>query len=447
MTAPQRSPFLSVEFVRQLNEVDSRTQPDGAVGRSGGIPAGAGPDLWRDATVLIVDDEPVNVALLERLLRWAGIGDVHAVTDPRQAVERCLQVRPDLVLLDLHMPHMDGLAVLTALRATLPADGFLPVLVLTADVTTEARDRALDAGANDFLTKPFDRTEVVLRVRNLLETRALYADVQRHNTALRADLVRRTEAERRGAEDRRQRAARIREVLAGDGLTMVFQPVADLRSGTVLGVEALARFSAQPRRPPNEWFDEATTLGLGPELELTAVRAALVHFDEVPPEGFLALNISPGTATAPELVELLSGVPSERVVLELTEHARVNDYDVLLAALQPLRDRGVRIAVDDAGAGYAGLQHVLRLQPEVLKLDIALTRGIDTDPARRALATALVSFASEIRATIIAEGIETAAELATLRGLSVPWGQGYHLARPGTLPVPAERLQTREQRA
>jgi EAL domain-containing protein (putative c-di-GMP-specific phosphodiesterase class I) len=228
---------------------------------------------------------------------------------------------------------------------------------------------------------------------------------------------------------------------------MVFQPVADLRSGTVLGVEALARFSAQPRRPPNEWFDEATTLGLGPELELTAVRAALVHFDEVPPEGFLALNISPGTATTPELVELLSGVPSERVVLELTEHARVNDYDVLLAALQPLRDRGVRIAVDDAGAGYAGLQHVLRLQPEVLKLDIALTRGIDTDPARRALATALVSFASEIRATIIAEGIETAAELATLRGLSVPWGQGYHLARPGTLPVPAERLQTREQRA
>jgi EAL domain-containing protein (putative c-di-GMP-specific phosphodiesterase class I) len=156
---------------------------------------------------------------------------------------------------------------------------------------------------------------------------------------------------------------------------------------------------------------------------------------------FLAVNVSPATAAAEELALLLDRYPSHRVVLELTEHTRVDDYDGLLAALDRLRRRGIRIAVDDTGAGYAGLQHLLRIHPHMLKLDTALTHGIDHDPVRRSLAAALVTFALETGATIIAEGIETPGELDTLQRLGIPWGQGYHLARPAELP-PGLRLPT-----
>ena len=128
-------------------------------------------------------------------------------------------------------------------------------------------------------------------------------------------------------------------------------------------------------------------------------------------------------------------------MLELTEHTRFDDYTKLMPALDVLHARGVRTAVDDAGAGYSGLQHVLHLRPDILKLDLELTHGIDTDPARHALATALIGFAGTIGAVLIAEGIETPAELAVLRGLGVAWGQGFHLARPGPLPLRASVLR------
>jgi signal transduction histidine kinase len=141
-----------------------------------------------DSTVVIVDDEPTNVALLERLLAAAGVVRVHGFTDPRQALAYCTGSFPDLVLLDLHMPDLDGFAFMEALQGLVPEGGFLPVLVLTADVTTEVKERALATGAKDFLTKPFDRTEVLLRVSNLLETRALYGRLEITTERLRSSL-------------------------------------------------------------------------------------------------------------------------------------------------------------------------------------------------------------------------------------------------------------------
>jgi EAL domain-containing protein (putative c-di-GMP-specific phosphodiesterase class I)/CheY-like chemotaxis protein len=397
--------------------------------------ASAFPSSLADAVVLVVDDHEPNVVLLERLLRAAGLTAVHGLSDARQVVARCLELQPDLVLLDLHMPHVDGCAVLVELQAALPADTFLPVLVLTGDASSAARERALDAGARDFLTKPFDHVETLQRVRNLLETRALYRAVQDHNGKLRTELAERTEGERREAAERLGRRTRISQVLRDSALSMVFQPIMDLGRNDVVGVEALARFECEPRRPPNEWFDEAADVDLGAELELAAVRVALGHLARLRADYFMSVNISPATATRPELRELLSGMPAARIVLELTEHTRIEDYESLVPALAVLRDRGVRIAVDDAGAGYAGLQQLLRLRPDIIKLDLDLTRGIHADPARRALAGALVSFAREIGATIVAEGIETEEEFSVLKALGVPWGQGYHLARPGPLPT------------
>jgi EAL domain-containing protein (putative c-di-GMP-specific phosphodiesterase class I) len=127
-------------------------------------------------------------------------------------------------------------------------------------------------------------------------------------------------------------------------------------------------------------------------------------------------------------------------VLELTEHNPVDDYPTLLDALDRFRRWGGRIAIDDTGAGYASFQHLLWLHPDIIKLDITLTRGINADPARRALAGALVGFATEIGAIIIAEGIEIPGDLAALQRIGIPWGQGYYLARPGGLPLTDRRL-------
>jgi EAL domain-containing protein (putative c-di-GMP-specific phosphodiesterase class I) len=136
----------------------------------------------------------------------------------------------------------------------------------------------------------------------------------------------------------------------------------------------------------------------------------------------------------------LAGLPEGRVVLEITEHAPVDDYDHLTAALERLRRAGVSVAVDDAGAGFASLQHILRLRPDVIKLDITLVRDINRDPVKRALASSLVTFAGDIGSQITAEGIETPEELAALVDLGVPWGQGYYLGRPGPLPSASEEL-------
>jgi len=166
-----------------------------------------------------------------------------------------------------------------------------------------------------------------------------------------------------------------------------------------------------------------------------AFAAALTEVGRLPGAGSLWLNLSPGTVVSPGLHRELGDVAVDRLVLEITEHARVEDYDALDAALAPLRARGLRLAVDDAGAGFASLRHILRLAPDVIKVDMTVTRGIDTDRARRALTSALVAFGSETGAEIVAEGIETQAELEALRGLGIRYGQGYLLGRPGPLAI------------
>ena len=391
---------------------------------------------FADARVLAIDDTLSNLDLLEALLRRAGLQHIHTLADSRQAMELVDSVEPDLVLLDLHMPHLDGYAVLEQIvqRA---AGSYLPVLVLTADSTPAATQRALMAGARDFVTKPFNTAEVMLRVGNLLETRALYQQLRRQHAALAGELgtLRRQETDQ--AATVAARVAAVQGVLSGGDLQMVFQPVVDLDSGAVWAYEALARFPAEPRRGPDLWFADAAEVGLGTPLEIAAISRALEALPLLPAGTFLAVNVSPPTLLRPELLDVVSAELAPRLMLELTEHVPVEDYAPVLRALEPLRAKGARLAVDDTGAGFASLRHILALAPDVLKLDISLVRGIDADPARRALAAALVSFGADTGAALIAEGIETPAELATLIRLGLRWGQGYHLGRPAPLPLPA----------
>ena len=232
------------------------------------------------------------------------------------------------------------------------------------------------------------------------------------------------------------RRARIRAILDAGGPDIVVQPVADLRRGTIVGVEALARFATEPRRTPDLWFAEAWSVGLGLELELVAVARALSLLPLLPPDTYIAINASPATLESAELLALVAAAGGHRVVVELTEHAAVDNYDRLNCAVARLRSHGARLAVDDAGAGFATFQHVLRLQPDIIKLDRSLTFEVDDDPVRAALAAALVTFARSLGASICAEGIETLVQLVALQKLGIGLGQGYFLARPGPLPLP-----------
>jgi EAL domain-containing protein (putative c-di-GMP-specific phosphodiesterase class I) len=233
-------------------------------------------------------------------------------------------------------------------------------------------------------------------------------------------------------EARRLEWSRIRSVLEGDRLDVEFQPVFDLDDCRIVSLEALARFESDPDRPPAAWFAEAAAVGLTIELELLAIRRALEQLDDFPPEVTIALNVSPSTALDPRFARLVEDV-AERVVIEITEHAQVDDYDALQNALAPLRERGAQLAIDDVGAGFANLRHILRLAPDIVKLDLSLTQEIARDPAREALASSLVGFAEGVGASITAEGISSNEELQLLRSLGVDYGQGFFLARPAPL--------------
>lgn len=226
---------------------------------------------------------------------------------------------------------------------------------------------------------------------------------------------------------------RIRDVLEGEHLDVVFQPIFDFARDEVIAYEALARFQREPHRPPPAWFSEASEVGLGLDLELAAAEAALEYADDLPPGVRIALNVSPGVAASQAFFGVLAGF-EDRVLVELTEHDDVGDYHVLKRALQALRARGALIAVDDAGVGFASFERIVRLRPDVVKVDIR-AKGVVTDPTRRALVAALIFFASTTNATIVAEGIETASELELVRRLKIAYGQGSWLGVPGPFPA------------
>jgi EAL domain-containing protein (putative c-di-GMP-specific phosphodiesterase class I) len=232
--------------------------------------------------------------------------------------------------------------------------------------------------------------------------------------------------------------ARIRQVLTKHELSVVYQPVYSLDDEHVIGFEALARFR---HGSPDEWFASAAKVGLGKELELAAIRQALEGLSRLQP-AYVAVNVSPDTILCGELTRVLRGMPGGRVVLELTEHSHVADYGALIEALAPLRAASVRVAVDDAGAGFASMRHVLRLHPDLIKLDASLIRGIEDDSSKRALTSAMVVFARETDSVLIAEGVETAAELAMLRSLDIKMVQGYLFARPMLLEKAAALIDT-----
>ncbi|CCG05707.1 EAL domain-containing protein [Blastococcus saxobsidens] len=256
---------------------------------------------------------------------------------------------------------------------------------------------------------------------------------QRQGMAIIAGLIGRELDQQRTLErNGAQRRDALRHLFTGDGTSVVVQPIRRLAGNIIVGYEALSRFGGGQRGliPADTVFEEARQLGLGVELELATARSALGLLPYIAAPSYLSVNLSPAALVDPRTADLFAGVKTRRVVLELTEHEQVEDYAALSRALRSLRKRGVRLAVDDAGAGFASLQHISLLNPDLIKLDRALIRAVQEDPSRRALVRAMVQFAHETSATLIAEGIEHEAERRQLIELGVELGQGFLLGHP-----------------
>ncbi len=301
---------------------------------------------------------------------------------------------------------------------TLVALGGLVTLALLLAMTLRA--------AHDLLALWHEGTAASSRIA-LLEASALMSQAQAmvRPPPVHADFGRDVIAARQ----------RIIDVLERGNVTIAMQPIIDLERDRWVAVEALTRFP--DGRAPDLWFREAQEMGLGVELELLAVSAALSQASVLPAHVSVSINASPSLILDDRLATAIyqSGIAVDRVTLEITEHAAVTEYDDISAALLVLRERGMRVAVDDTGSGYSSFSHVLQLRPDVIKLDRSMILDIATDPARRAFVTAVVLLALELDATITAEGVETRDQLETAIVLGIDHAQGALLARPDTSAV------------
>ncbi len=379
--------------------------------------------------VLVADDEPaLRGALAELLAQEDRIFFVGAAADADEAIALAQREQPDVALLDVKMPAGGGPRAAREIQRLSPGTR---VIALSAFEDRPTVLEMLRAGCVGYLVKGTAAEDILGSIRRVAQGGTSLSDevvggiVHELSSQLRREEIEQEQLEARRGE--------ILRFVSGEGMSMAFQPIVNLEDHDVVGVEALARFRSFPMRRPDEWFAEARTLDLGVQLELSTIRQAALGLPKLPPRSYLSVNCSHRAARSPDLAPILEPV-AQRMVVEITEHEAVDDYDELARWLAPLRALGVRIAIDDAGAGYASLRHTLQIAPDIVKVDISLTRSIDGDRGKRALARALISFAQEMDMTIVAEGIETDAELQTLLELGVRYGQGYFLAQPGTLP-------------
>ena len=243
-----------------------------------------------------------------------------------------------------------------------------------------------------------------------------------------------------GVRELARRAAiddRLAPLQLAGGPRVLLQPIVDIATGHRVGSEALSRFPQEWAQAPDVVFAEAHSVGRGDALELMALHRAAGLLDRV--DGYVSMNVSPATLLRADLLDFLHTLPLPRILLELSEHEPVEDYTALRTALAPLREQGMRLAIDDVGAGFSSLRHIVICEPDVIKLDRSIVDGLSTDRVLHSLVRSLVGFADGLGAVVVAEGVETAADALALKALQVGYGQGWYWGRA----VPAELLEDR----
>ena len=386
-------------------------------------------------SVIVADDEPHIVEYLGMVLRMQGFDVAGSAADADGAVQLADHMHPDVALIDLRMPG-GGLEAARLIGSVSPATR---IVIFSGDADAPEILPLLQAGIDGYVVKGTPPDRLADAIRSAVSG-GTYLAPEVGKVAV-DELTSRLHAEEQDLLRRKRARDRISNAISGSRFRVVHQPIVDLRTGTVRGVEALTRFTAEPPRPPDAWFADADQVGLRSSLELATASAALHLLDDLAPPLFMTVNASPATVLSGRLSEVLLGIDLARIVIELTEHDPVTDYRALTDALESWRSGGARLAVDDAGGGYASFAHVLNLSPEFIKLDTSLVRDIHVDRRRQALARAVAGFAGELGVTVVAEGVETAAELDVLTDLGTDLAQGFHLGRPRPLAEQPELLR------
>ena len=380
----------------------------------------AAPDASRPFhTVVVVDDDPgFRGALVELIGIDPKLQVVGSAADASEGAEMVRSLRPTVCLCDVRLPGGGGEIVAAEARRSAPETR---VVALSACDDAGTIMGMIRAGAMSYIVKGTAGDEVLDGIHRAIRGQA----------SMPASAATAVGAELRGqGEEARGKVILLRHVLDHDLMSIVFQPVVDIETREPIAFEALCRVNLPPRRPPNNWFADAADNDLGLEFELHAIRLALAHLSHLPDECPLHVNASPAVAMSPELALLFKGIAPGRIILEITEHTRIDDYPALAAALAPLRAAGVAIGVDDAGSGFSSMSHIVNMEADVIKVDISLVRDIHVNRMRRAMVGALAEFARQAEALVIAEGVELEEERATLITLGVTAAQGYLFGRP-----------------
>jgi EAL domain-containing protein (putative c-di-GMP-specific phosphodiesterase class I)/CheY-like chemotaxis protein len=385
----------------------------------------------RAATVVVADDEPYVVDYLCTLLELEGFVVVGTAADADGVVQLAHRLEPDIALLDLRMPGggLEAARLIGSLSST------TKILIFSSAADETDLLPLLKAGIDGYVMKGAPPEQLVHAVKSALAGEGYLAP--RVNRFAMSQLSNRLLAEEQVAMRSLRMRQRIGAAISGSTFSVVFQPIVDVQSDTAIGAEALTRFPERGRSV-SQWISDADSVGLLVPFELALARGALIELPNLEPDLAMAVNVSPTTVLSGRLHEILTGVDLERVILELTERAPVDDYPALRVALSRWRERGMRVAVDDAGGGYSSFAHIIELSPELIKLDASLVREVHTSSHRQALVRAVVSFADEMGVKVVAEGVETQAELVELRRLGAHLAQGFHLGRPRALSEQAE---------
>ncbi|PFG71754.1 EAL domain-containing protein (putative c-di-GMP-specific phosphodiesterase class I) [Pseudomonas poae] len=404
------------------------------------------------ATLLIVDDEPQVRKLLETLLQHEGYRTLSAGSG-EEALQLVAKQPPDLILLDIMMPGMDGYEVASQLKGD-AATASIPIIMLSALSESSARISGLETGAEEFISKPVERVELWLRVRNLLRLKSHGDQLKRHSQLLEQQLRQHAgDSTRMNVHDlaRQDLENALRQAVKHDEFTLHYQPKVALADGQICALEALLRWE----RPgygavsPAVFVPVLESLGLIVEVGSWVIRSVCQQIATWQRSAIGAVEVSVNVSghqliegdLIADIARILTetGVEPHWLEVELTEGSLMENTQHTIASLQRLRAMGVKISIDDFGTGYSSLAYLRRFPIDTLKIDIAFIREVTSNPQDAAITRTIIELAHSLSLRVVAEGVETQAQLAFLKEAGCDQIQGYLFSRP--LPATAlERL-------
>nr|WP_314526750.1 EAL domain-containing response regulator [uncultured Pseudomonas sp.] len=389
------------------------------------------------ATLLIVDDEPQVRKLLETLLHHEGYQTVSA-SSGEEALQVVAQQAPDLILLDIMMPGMDGYEVASQLKSDDVTAG-IPIIMLSALSDPGARVSGLESGAEEFISKPIERIELSLRVRNLLRLTAHGERADNLRQTLQPDV------------DRRDLESALRQAVERNEFIVHYQPKVELATGQLCALEALLRWDRPGHGAvsPAVFVPVLESLGLIVAVGRWVIEAVCQQIATWQRSAIGAVEVSVNVSghqliegdLIADIARILAqtGVEPHWLEVELTEGSLMENTQHTIASLQRLHAMGVKISIDDFGTGYSSLAYLRRFPIDTLKIDIAFIREVTSNPQDAAITRTIIELAHSLNLRVVAEGVETQAQLAFLKVAGCDQIQGYLFSRP--LPVATlERL-------